>query len=519
MVESDPASIAGGVLGESTSGTLVAMVGIHKRFGGVRALRGADLTLPQGGAVYSLMGENGSGKSTLLGILSGQLRPDAGSIFLGGEPVAFANPAQAVAWGIAMVSQEVAVAPDLSVAENILLGRRLVRGPGGIDWGRTRARAAEVLEGLGLDLDLETPVRRLRADQRQMVEIARAASMNARVLILDEPTSSLTDDEVQRLFAAIRRMTDRGVAVIFVSHRIPEVLKIADHIIVLRDGRSVSSGPASEYDGDSLVDAMVGRPGARVVVPHAPLTESTAERPAELELRGVSVGNAVRDVTLSVRAGEIVGLAGLVGAGRSELLEAIFGLRPITAGSVALGGEPLAARSPLQAIELGLGYLPPDRKTQGLVLPLSVKENLTMVSSLDRRRLSVVRDGVYARQVREAVEAMRISAPSLDAPVGTLSGGNQQKVALAKWLAAGTRVLLMDEPTRGVDVAAKGEIHELLRRATNRGLALLVSSSENDELLALCDHILVMFRGSVVARLSAAHATEATIARAAGGHV
>lgn len=508
-----------GAEGANAGDPLLAMVAIHKHFGGVRALQGTDLTLQKGGVVHSLMGENGSGKSTLLGILSGQLRPDAGSVFLDGESVTFSNPAQAVARGIAMVSQEIAVAPDLSVAENILLGRRLVRGPAGIDWARTRARAADVLERLGLDLDPAVLVRRLRPDQRQMVEIARAASMNARVLILDEPTSSLTDDEVQNLFRAVRRMTDQGVAIIFVSHRIPEVLEIADHITVLRDGRTVSTGPVREYDGDALVDAMVGRAGARVAAGNAPGTEPGADRSAALELHDVCAANAVREVTLSVRRGEIVGLAGLVGAGRTELLEAIFGLRPITDGSVLLEGNPLSAHAPRQAIERGLGYLPPDRKTQGLVLQLSIKENLTMVANLDRPRLSIVRDRRNAAQVEEAVTTMRISAPSLDAPAGTLSGGNQQKVALAKWLAAGTRVLLMDEPTRGVDVAAKAEIHELLRRATTRGLALLVSSSENDELLALCDHILVMFRGSVVARLSAAEASEATIASAAGGHV
>lgn len=499
---------------------LLTMAGIHKHFGGVRALRGANFSMSSGGGVHALMGENGSGKSTLLGILSGQLRQDAGSIFLHGQAVSFPSPAHAVRAGIAMVSQEIAVAPDLSVAENILLGRRLVRTSTGINWPQTRARAAEVLERLGLDYDPATLVRRLRPDQRQMVEIARAVSMDTRVLILDEPTSSLTDDEVQALFIAMRRLTEQGVAIIFVSHRIPEVLQIADHITVLRDGRSTSSGPADRYDGDSLVDAMVGGPGARETGKQAESAEqAVADQATALELRGLTVGNVVRDVSLSVRAGEILGLAGLVGAGRSELLEAIFGVRQITSGTVLMSGKPVSPREPRHAIDLGLGYLPPDRKTQGLVLKLSVKDNLSMVTDLGRPRLATVGDRANAPHVQEAVTTMRISTPSLDAPVGTLSGGNQQKVALAKWLAAGTSVLLLDEPTRGVDVAAKSEIHELLRRAAAQGLALLVSSSENDELLVLCDQIVVMFRGSVVGQLPTAEATEMALARLAGGQV
>jgi len=493
---------------------LLSLTDVHKRYGGVHALRGAALTISRPGTVHGLMGENGSGKSTLLSILSGQQSPDQGSFELAGEPVAFRAPIEAIGRGIAMVSQETAVAPHLSVAENVLLGRRLVRGPTGIDWQRTNERASAVLARLGLDYDPTRRVVDLRPDERQMVEIARALSMDARVLILDEPTSSLTDDEVEGLLRCIRVLSGQGVATILVTHRLEEMLSIADEFTVLRDGRTVSAGPASEYDAERLVEAMTGQPAqAAVSVRSEAAPSGTA---AALSVEDV-VADGVDGVSLSVRAGEIVGLSGLVGAGRSELLEAIYGVRPLQGGRVDVEGEPLPP-GPRGAIARGMGYVPPDRKGQGVVLTMSVAENLMMVTRAGHARLRPPDRAAERRDVDALQRQLRIRAASPDALVSTLSGGNQQKVALGKWLAFEPRVLLLDEPTRGVDVGSKREIHELLREAASRGMALLVSSSDSPELLELCDRIVVMFRGRVAASLDAADATEATVARYAGGH-
>jgi ABC-type sugar transport system ATPase subunit len=491
---------------------LLTLSGIEKRYGGVRALRGASLTIGSRGVVHGLLGENGSGKSTMLGILSGQVRPDAGEIVVDGESVSFSTPADALARGIAMVSQETAIAPRLSVTENILLGPRLVRTAAGINWRASRERAGRVLARLGLDYDLDIEVSRLRPDQRQMIEIARALSMDARILILDEPTSSLTDDEVDALFKVLANLKRDGVATIFVSHRLNEILAIGDEVTVLRDGCDVESGPVSAYDAGSLVEAMVG--GAQEAVAQTARVLSGDER---LQVTGLS-GAGLHDIDLDVRAGEIVGLAGLVGAGRSELLESIFGVRPITGGELFVDGARLTASEPRLAIERGIGYLPPDRKVQGLVLGMSVGENLTMVSSISRRRFGIPNRSREAQTIADFTHRMRIRAANPSVPVGTLSGGNQQKVALAKWLVKEPRLLLLDEPTRGVDVASKVEIHQLLREVADRGIGLLVSSSENSELRELCDRIVVMFRGRAVASLSSSDASEAALARLAGGH-
>jgi ABC-type sugar transport system ATPase subunit len=494
--------------------------GIHKRFGGIRALRGAELKISGEGVVHGLMGENGSGKSTLLGVLSGQLQPDEGQITVDGTPVSFANPTAALRGGISMVSQETALAPELTIAENIFLGRRMARGFGGINWKLTRRRAAEVLERLELSYDPGWPVHRLRPDQKQMVEIARALSMNTRILILDEPTSSLTDDEVQALFRAIRQIKSGGVATIFVSHRLPEVFDLVDELTVLRDGSTAAEGSVQNFDPASLVDAMVGTHGAWKVHGQSPRAGHTKhpEAPA-LKVDAMTVPGRVHHADLEVGRGEIVGVAGLVGAGRSELLEGIFGLRPVTEGTIAVDGTVINARNPRSAIRQGLGFLPPDRKSQGLVLQRTIDENLTMVATLGRSRFRPPGGQEIEEKVKEISKTMRLRAASHHALVSSLSGGNQQKVAVGKWLMADPRVLMLDEPTRGVDVAAKSEIHELLRSVAATGVGLLVVSSENDELIELCDRIMVMFRGRVVASMAAKDADESTIARYAGGHL
>jgi ABC-type sugar transport system ATPase subunit len=496
-----------------TSEPILRAEGMHKRYGGVHALRGANLVVHPG-EVHALVGENGSGKSTMLKVLSGQVQPDAGVITFAGRTRSFRNPTDALRQGIATVTQETTLAPDLSIAENVFLGHRMVRRGGLIDWRATRRRAEAALERLGLDLDPSLPVRRLRPDQQQMVEIARALSIEARVLILDEPTSSLTDDEVASLFALVRRLREQGVATIFVSHRLNEVFSIVDRVTILRDGRTVGAGPAGEFDRERTIHLMVGRALEELVPPD----ESASDGASCLRVRGLTLSGAFGDIDLDVRPGEIVGLAGLVGAGRSELLETLFGQYRADAGTVEVDGVPCSFRNPREAIGGGVAFVPADRKLQGLVLEMSVHENLVMAST---SRLARARRPSRRREtalVAQAIEDLQIRAHSPRVPVSTLSGGNQQKIVLGKWMAASPKVLMLDEPTRGVDVGAKAEIYRLLFEAAERGIAILASSSEIPELLTLCDRVAVMFRGRIVATLSRAEATEARIAYFAGGH-
>jgi ABC-type sugar transport system ATPase subunit len=493
---------------------VLEMTGVRKSYGGVRALRGVDLRLWPG-EVHALVGENGSGKSTLLRIAAGQLAPDAGRLVLEGRVVRFGDASEAIAAGIATVTQETTLVPDLSVTENIFLGHRKVRAPYGIDWRATRARAREALSRLGLTgIDPSAPVRRLRPDEQQLVEIARAISIDARVLILDEPTSSLSDDEVAGLFEVVRTLARQRVAVAFVSHRIGEVFDIADRATILRDGEEVDSDRMDRYDRRRMIQLMTGRELEELELDRG---RHRARDPV-LRVRGLSVRGRVHDATLEVGRGEIVGLAGLVGAGRSELLEALFGVNGRASGTVELAGRAVQHAAPLGAMRNGMAYVPADRKNLGLVLDMSVRENLLMARTATRLRVRRPRRTAEQQAVGESMDAFRVVADSQAAPVAQLSGGNQQKVVLAKWLGTRPTVLLMDEPTRGVDVGAKAEIYRLLNRAKEDGVGILVSSSETPELLLLCDRILVMYRGRIVAALSRDEATEGLIARYAMGH-
>jgi ABC-type sugar transport system ATPase subunit len=493
------------------SGSFLRIEGLHKRFVGVHALRGADLAVERG-EVHALVGANGSGKSTLINILSGQIAPDAGTITLDGERLRLRRSEHAFAAGIATVTQETTLVPHLSVAENILLGPRKVRGPLGIDWHATRRRAAEILERLGARFPVDQRVASLRPDQQQLVEIARAISMNARLLLLDEPTSSLTEDEVEALFSLVRSLQERGLTTIFVSHRMSELFALADRITVLRDGRTIESGPVGAYDPRRIIELMVGRAPEPAV---AAARVERGDRPL-LRVHDLSSGH-VAGAAFTVAPGECVGLAGLTGAGRTELLDTIFGLRRPTRGRVELDGRELRPRRVTDAIARGIAYVPGDRKNLGLVLNMTLAENVVMPATSSRRRLRVPSRRRERAHVSAVVGDYGIRAASADARVATLSGGNQQKVVLAKWMHAGPRLLLMDEPTRGVDVAAKAEIHRLLAAAKARGLGILVSSSESEELQLLCDRILVMFRGRIVADLDRAEATEANLAHYAMG--
>jgi ABC-type sugar transport system ATPase subunit len=496
-----------------TVAPLLSMADLHKWFGGVHALSGAHMVLAKPGVVHALMGQNGCGKSTMLNILSGQLRPDTGTIALGGQQVTFHSPPAALAHGISMVSQETALAEDLSVAENVLLGRRLIRGRLGIDWKTTRERARDVLRQVGVDYDPSRLVRSLRPDQKQMVEIARALSTNVKILVLDEPTSSLTEQETKGLFAVIRRLKEQGVSVIYVSHRLPEIFEIADEMTVLRDGVTVKEGPKNAFTPRSLVRAMVG---AEKDLGRRTTPAVDAEKSPVLKIRRLTVPGSLEDVNLDAYEGEIVGLAGLVGSGRRELLETIYGLSAIGTGEIALAGRPLAGDGPRGAIRQGIGFVPSDRKTAGVVLPMTVRDNLTMPATYDRWRLRSPRSREIAAAAATTSTLLSIKAAQ-GAEVRTLSGGNQQKVALGKWLIRIPKLLLLDEPTRGVDVSAKGEIHHHLRDIAAQGVTMLVSSSEYDELYELCDRIVVLFRGCVVATLPREEATESRLAALAGG--
>ena len=486
---------------------------VYKRFGGVQALAGATLEV-RAREVHGLCGENGSGKSTLLRIVSAQLRADEGRLLLDGRPTAFGDPSEALAAGIATVTQETTLVPDLSVAENIFLGPRKPRTWRGVDWRATRRRAAALLAQLDCDVDLNVPAGRLRPNLQQLVEIARALSMDARVLILDEPTSSLADDEVESLFSAVRALKESGVATVFVSHRLHEVFALADRVTVLRDGAVVGTGPIGEFDQRSLIHLMIGRELEELELDHG-LHEV---EDAALRVRGLSVPGRVQDVSLNVGAGEVVGLAGLVGAGRSDLFDALFGLARESSGTIEVRGRELRPRDPHDSMRAGLAYVPADRKRLGLVLDMSVRENVVMASTSRLRRYQRPRRAREQTRVAAATRDFRIAAPSSAQPVSRLSGGNQQKVVLAKWLETDPSVLVLDEPTRGVDVGAKAEIYTLLDAVKRRGVGMLVSSSETSELLLLCDRILVMYRGRIVARLRREEADEATIARFAMGH-
>jgi ABC-type sugar transport system ATPase subunit len=488
---------------------------VSKRFGPVVALDGVSIDLLPG-EVHALIGENGAGKSTLMKILSGVERPDAGRIVLRGEPVELRSPAEAQARGIAMIHQELNLVGDLSVADNIFLGRehvgrsRLIRGRA------TRRAAGEVLARVGCDLPPGTRVSSLSIAERQLVEIAKAVSLDASVLIMDEPTAVLGGPEVAALFALVRRLTAAGAAVVYISHLLPEVLAIANRVTVLRDGRVVDTltREAAVATGEhGLAGRMVGRPMASHFPPRDPVP---VDAPVALDVVEVSVPGRVSAASLSVRKGEVLGLAGLVGAGRTELAEAICGLRRRGGGSVAITGQTLPAGSVRRAMAAGLAYLSEDRKATGLLTSMSITANMTL-PTLQRYGRVLIGKRREAAAARQRVADLAIKVRRVGDPASSLSGGNQQKVALAKWLEAAPTVLVLDEPTRGVDVGAKEQIYQLIQRLTRQGMACILISSELNEVLALSHRVAVMRAGQLVATLDAADATEEAVMRLASG--
>jgi ABC-type sugar transport system ATPase subunit len=484
---------------------------ITRRFPGVQALTDVSLEIAEG-SCHALCGENGAGKSTLGKILAGIHTPDSGRLFIHGREVHFASPRDALAAGVGMVHQELAFCDNLSVAENLCLGSLPSRG-GILDRRAMAERAESMLEEIGTTLDVWRRVGSLTIAQQQMVQIAMAVSGGARVIIFDEPTSSLSQTEADRLYALIGRLRSRGVACIYVSHRMPEVFQLCDTVSVLRDGQHVATRSIVDLSERDLVQMMIGRPLADYV----PRREGVVFGDEALRVEGLSSPGKFEDVSFTLRSGEVLGLAGLVGAGRSELAQALFGLDPVRQGAITVGGKPARMQTPAAAIALGLGLVPEDRKRQALVPQESGMHNLSLAILRRLSRFGWLRLREERGVAQEFFDRLRVRAPTVDTVVAGLSGGNQQKIVLARWLAARSRVLILDEPTRGVDVGAKAEIHALIGELATQGAAILLISSELPEILTLSQRILVLRAGRIVGEVTQAQATQDGLLRLMAG--
>jgi len=489
---------------------LLCLQGISKSFGGVSVLHSVGFDV-RAGEVHALVGENGAGKSTLMNIVSGVLQPDSGQIEWAGVPVVLHNPKEAQNLGISFVHQELALVPQLSIAENVFLGRHPSRrvGLALVKWRELREAARQLLAELGHDLDPLALVGGLTIAEQQLVEIARALACVSKLIIMDEPTAPLSERETERLFEVVGRLRRRGVSIVYITHRLKEVYAIADRVTVLRDGRHIVTASVSAVPQDVLVRQMVGRELSEE--PASPHCSTQPE--VMLRIEGLARGRDFSGVSLEVRRGEIVGLAGLVGAGRTEVLESVFGVLPADRGQIYVNGREVSIRNPADAIRNGIALVPDDRKAKGLILGASVRMNTVLVS----QRQLLIHRRYEAKETKRMIGELHVRTTGMEAPVSQLSGGNQQKVVLAKWLLADAKVFLLDEPTRGVDIGAKAEIYALIRALARSGVAILFVSSELDEILRLADRILVMHRGSIADEMSRAQASEERIMQLATG--
>ena len=493
---------------------LLALRGISKRFGASHALSGVDFSL-QAGEIHALCGENGAGKSTLMNIIDGIHQPDAGEIVLDGRTVVIDGPAQAMRLGIGLVHQEIALCADATVAENIFMPEINAGRQTFMDYADINARAAKVLQRLGQDIDPAACVGELSISSQQLIEIAKALTLDCKVLILDEPTAALTDNESTALFRVLHDLKDQGIGIIYISHRMAEIFAHCTRVTVLRDGRNVHSGPLADLNADSLVRRMVGRDLGN----YYPPKQQDADRGEHvLEVEGLADGERVHGISFTLQRGEILGIAGLMGAGRSELAQTLCGLRPATGGSVRLNGKALSIRKYSDALREGIAYLSEDRKAAGVYLDLPIAQNIaSMALARVSSRFGLLQRAAEHRLAQELGARLKLKSDGVQIEVASLSGGNQQKVAIAKLLATNPAVLLMDEPTRGVDVGAKSEIHHILRDLACQGVGVVVISSELPEIIGLCDRALVIRDGRVAGEVQGKDMTEEALLRLASG--
>lgn len=493
---------------------ILSLNSISKSFPGVQALDSVNLEVYPG-EIHALVGENGAGKSTLMRIISGASSKDSGSMQWRGYEVDIKTPIEAQNLGIAMIHQELALIPYIDIGKNIFLGREPQgKIPGLIDWSNLYQASSDILDSLGLNISPRTIIKDLSIAQQQMIEVAKSLSMDASLLVMDEPTSALTDREVETLFEQMSRLRSEGVSIIFISHRLEEVYRVADKVTVLRDGRWIGTHPADSLSENEIVKMMVGR---ELVA--SKTHESHSTDVSVLRLNDVHTSGIVRGVSLDLKEGEILGIAGLVGAGRTELLEAIFGVRHITQGQILLEGEQIELDSPSKAIHSGVGFVPEDRKAQGLFLNMGVRQNIVLAALDTLTRLGIVLRTRANALTSSLIKQLDIRPPNQQQRVRNLSGGNQQKVVIARWLALEPRVLLLDEPTRGIDVGAKSEVHALLDQMAKTGVAILMVSSELPEILSVCDRILVMREGRLMLETEPDSTTQDEIMRVAAGTI
>ena len=494
---------------------LLEMRGISKRFAGVHALKGVSLSVWPG-EVVSLIGENGAGKSTLMKILGGVHQPDGGEILIDGQPLVIRSVKDSTRAGISFIHQELNVLDNIDVAGNVFLGREPLRGGPLklLDRGKMLTETQPYLERLGLNISSATPLNRLSIAQQQMVEIAKALSLQSRILIMDEPTSSLTLTETERLIQVVKELRAQGVSIIYISHRLGEVREMSDRVVGLRDGANAGGLSKEEITHDRMVSLMVGRDLEKFIAPVNP-----APKPLRFAVRGLRTARYPdQEVNFDIGVGEILGMAGLVGAGRSEAAQAIFGVDPALAGTLTLDGQTLTIRSPRDAIKHGIYLAPEDRRRSGLIVDMAIRDNITM-PSMDRYSAGgLIQKGRETAAAQTASKALRVKTPTVDFLARNLSGGNQQKVVLAKWLSLEPKVMIFDEPTRGIDVGAKAEIYELMRGLAAKGVAILMISSDMEEVLGQSDRIAVMHEGRVTGFLLRADASEETVMQLAVGH-
>ncbi len=482
---------------------------ISKRFPGVQALTDARMDV-RAGEVHALLGENGAGKSTLIKIISGVHKPDTGDLRMDGQRVVFNNPREAQAKGVATIYQELSLYPELTVAENIFMGHAPRGLLGSVDWRAMRRRAEEILLSLNItDLGVDDKIGTLTVGKRQRVEIAKALSFNARILIMDEPTAALTEADVQRLFGIVRLLRERGVGIVYISHRLEEVFTLADRVTVLRDGHYVDTKAVREVTSEQLISMMVGRTIDNLF----PKLPAQIGEPV-LEVRNLWRKPLCKGVNLTLRAGEIVGLAGLVGSGRSEFAQTVFGFTPAQSGDILINGKRLDIRNPGEAMRHGIAYVPEDRGTQGLIRQMRLRENVSLAVLRSVSHSGFIDNRAEHELADKSIGSLQIRAFSGEQVVNKLSGGNQQKVVVAKWLAAKPKILIMDEPTRGVDVGAKAEIHRLISELAQQGIGVLMISSELPEVLGMSDRIVVMREGEIVAEFSREEASQEKVVAA-----